>query len=197
MKSKLLTSLLFLVGIMNSGLAQEAQQEVLQQESLQQDSTMPPRTLIIRVKTDQNGQETEARCWGVDFKQRVTDERLARAANHLINGIGQKEIDLTNAGDTQVPENMSMYFKLQDLIAMDPLEGAVNQSRASWSHWGGHSGFYGHGRGYYGYGNHNSYRHANYGYYWKNLFYPYRYNRYYYPYGGYNYYYYYNPYYNW
>ena len=159
-----------------------------------------PRTLIIKVKANDVGEDVEAACVASNFNKIVSNEQLAMQAIDSIRGVTpvsiREESKIQNAS-----KELDILFQLHDLIAFEPLEKSSERDSAdapnSWR-FSGPNGFYGYGyRGNYGYGNPWNYRHANYGYYWNHYLYPYVRSAYSYPYGGYNYYYYNNPYYPW
>lgn len=157
-----------------------------------------PKTLIIKVKMNQQGQEQQAFVYSTNFDKQVTNEQLAQQANLAIQQQGTEFIDLREKSTFTSPNEVMALFDLQNFFAVDPIR-AVDTNRSTdevrWNYYGNH-GFYGYGYyGYYGYRYPYHYRHANYGYWSRNLFYPFRSYGYYYPYGGYYYYYYYNPYY--
>ncbi len=179
----------------DQGKPQQQNPEV-QQQTPKEQSGIPPRTLIIRVKTNAKGEEeANAEVIPSTFDKPVVSSETAMAANKTMTGV--EPIVITEKGGEGVPcRELQLMFDLQDLIAVDPLNQHADSVSDANSRWNYHhnSGFYGYGhRGNWGYRTSN--RYANYGYLYNRLFYPYSSYGYSYPYGGYNHYYYYNPYY--
>lgn len=178
--------------VLGDGSQKPTQQK---QEVQQGEGTLPPRTLIIRVKLNAQGEEENtAEAIASNYNMPVVGHETAIQANKSIEGMAPVTLCEKSAQATPSRE-MQMFMDLQEFIAIDPLNKKADSLDASnrWNHYGS-NGFYGYGhRGNWGYRSHN--RFANYGYWYNNLLYPYTNYGYYYPYGGYNNYYYSNPYY--
>jgi hypothetical protein len=155
----------------------------------------PPRLIIIRAQVNAQGEETNCSWVAVNHNKIVLNATAAEEVNKKMQG---QQMLPVREETTGMPSEVEQLFRVQDMIAVDPIEAldGTNSTKASWHYW--NNRFYGVGYpGYYGYRYPNWYNRANYGYYWRNRYYPYTYTNYYYPYGGYYYYYYYSPYYRW